>query len=226
MLESKIKFKSNPVTYIPALGFSALTPFFDSLQKWGAKESTFKPKLIENAKIQDNFKVLDLGCGTATLTILVKKNYPSTEVSAIDIDTKVLTIAREKATEAKVKIAFDLGTAFNLPYPNNHFDRILSSLVFHHLTRENKIRTLREACRVLKPNGELHVADLGKPQNTLMLMPSLIMRHLEETEDNVKGLLPHMLRISGFEQVEENAKIMTVFGTVALYEGRKPPIFV
>jgi len=222
-LESKIMFKSKPVTYIPALGLNSLTPFFDSLQKWGAKESTFKPKLVELSKIQKDSKVLDLGCGTATLTILVKKNYPLAEVSGIDIDPGVLAIAREKAAEANVKIAFDLGTAFKLPYSNDHFDRILSSLVFHHLTRENKIRTFREALRVLKPNGELHVADFGKPQNALMRMPSLIMEHLEETEDNVKGLLPQMFRIARFEQVKENAKIMTIFGTVALYKGRKPP---
>jgi hypothetical protein len=76
----------------------------------------------------------------------------------------------------------------------------------------------------LKPKGELHVADLGKPQNTLMRLPSMVIRHIVESEDNVKGLLPHMFRIAGFKQVEENTKIMTIFGTVTLYTGRKPPI--
>ena len=223
MLESKIKFDSKPVRYIPALGFKSLTPFFDPFLKWSARESTFKPKLVEQANIQQHFKVLDLGCGTATLTILLKKSQPKAEVMGIDIDQTVLEIAREKAARAGVDIALDLGTAFKLPYPDHYFDRVVSSLVFHHLTTENKVHSLKEVLRVLKPNGELHVADLGKPQNTLMRLPSLVMRHLEESEDNVKGLLPHMFRIAGFKQVKENAKIMTIFGTVTLYKGRKPP---
>lgn len=220
-LESTIKFNSKPVTYIPALGFSALTPFFDSFQKWGAKEGTFKPKLVAHAGIQKNFKVLDLGCGTGTLTILVKKSQPLADVIGIDIDLNVLSLAKEKAAHAKVHITFDLGTAFNLPYPDNFFDRVVSSLVFHHLTREHKLRALKEVGRVLKANGEIHIADLGKPQNILMRLPSVVMGRLEETEDNVKGLLPQMLNIAGFNEIEETSKLMTIFGTVSLYKGLK-----
>ena len=108
-----------------------------------------------------------------------------------------------------------------MPYPDNTFDRVIASLVFHHLTRENKLRALKEVLRVLKKNGEVHIADMGKPQNLLIRLPSVIMRRLEETEDNVKGLLPQMLKTAGFTQVEETSKLMTIFGTVALYKGLK-----
>ena len=221
-LESQICFESKPVRYIPPLCFKSLTPIFDAFLKVSSKESAFKPKLVEQARIQKDFRVLDLGCGTATLTILAKKMHPSAEVIGIDIDPSVLEIAKKKAGKANVQIKFDLGPAFMLPYPDDYFDRVLSSLVFHHLTRENKIRTLKEVQRVLKPNGELHIADLGKPQNIVMELPSAIMRRLEESEDNVRGLLPCMLKIAGFRRVEEADKIMTVFGTVALYKGQKP----
>ncbi len=221
MLESTISFDSKPVKYIPALSFSSLTPFFDSLQKWCARESTFKPQLIRQAAIQKNSKVLDLGCGTGTLTVLIKKSQPLAEVMGIDIDPRILSIAKQKAAQAQVNVSFDLGTAFNLPYSDHFFDRVVSSLVFHHLTRENKVRALKEILRVLKPNGELHIADIGKPQNGVMRLPSAIMGRLEETDDNVKGLLPHMFRAAGFSQVEETSKIMTVFGTVSLYKGKK-----
>ena len=173
------------------------------------------------AGIRENFKVLDLGCGTGTLTLLVKKTQPSAEVTGIDIDPHILSIAKEKAAQANAPIKFDLGTAFNLPYPNNSFDRVVSSLVFHHLTRENKIRALKEVIRVLKKNGELYIADMGKPQNLLMRLPSVVMRRLEETEDNVKGLLPQMLVNAGFSQVEESSKLMTIFGTISFYKGLK-----
>ena len=123
--------------------------------------------------------MLDLGCGTGTFTLLAKKSQPSAEVTGIDIDPHILSIAREKATQANAKIKFDLGTAFNLPYPDNNFDRVISSLVFHHLTRENKLRALEEVLRVLKKNGELYIADMGKPQNLLMRLPSVVMGRLE-----------------------------------------------
>ena len=94
-------------------------------------------------------------------------------------------------------------------------------MVFHHLTQENKVRSVKEVFRVLRLGGELHVADLGKPQNALMYLISLIIRRLEEALDNVKGLLPEMFRNAGFNQVEETARYMTIFGTIALYRARK-----
>lgn len=139
MLESTIKFQSIPVKYIPALGIGSLTPFFDSFQKWGVREKTIKPHLIKLARIQENAKVLDLGCGTGTLTLLAKKSQPLAEVTGIDIDPHILCIAKEKAAQSNVKIKFDLGTAFNLPYPDKNFDIVISSLVFHHLTREKNL---------------------------------------------------------------------------------------
>jgi SAM-dependent methyltransferase len=222
ILESRITINSKPVTYIPALGFNRLTPFFDSFLKWAAKEETFKPELVKQARIPENSRVLDLGCGTAMLTILLKKSQPKAEVIGVDIDPTVLEIAKKKAARAGVDIGFDLGTSFKLPYPDNYFDRVVTSLVFHHLTTENKVRSLKEVLRVLKPKGELHVADFGRPQNALMSLPSIIIRRLEESEDNIRGLLPRMFRIAGFELIKENTKIMTLFGTVTLYEGRKP----
>ncbi len=119
-------------------------------------------------------------------------------------------------------IALDQGMAFELPYPDGSFDCVVSSLVIHHLTHENKMRTFREVIRVLKPGGELHIVDFGKPQNALMFLISLVFRNLEETSDNIKGLLPEMLSKTGFGHVEEAAKFMTVFGTLSLYRARKP----
>jgi ubiquinone/menaquinone biosynthesis C-methylase UbiE len=58
--------------------------------------------------------------------------------------------------------------AFSLPYGDATYDRIVSSLVFHHMSLDNKAKALGEAHRVLRSGGELHIADFGKPQNTLM----------------------------------------------------------
>lgn len=199
-----------------------LTPFYDFMMKYVARESIFKPKLVEQARIEKGYKVLDLGCGTATLTILIKKAQPESEVIGLDADPEILETAKVKVAEAGFGITLDYGTAIELPYPDSSFDRVFSSMVLHHLTREDKVRALREVFRVLKPGGELHVADLGKPHNAPMYLPTLIIGRLEETSDNVKGLLPEIIRNAGFEKVEETAKYMTIFGTIALYKTQKP----
>lgn len=208
--------------YIPALSYDCLTPLYDSLIRWTMRESTFKRHLVELAQIKRGHRVLDLGCGTATLTILIKRAHPESEVIGLDSDPRILDVARAKISQAGLDIALDHGPAFELPYTDGSFDRVLSSLLFHHLTRQDKNRTLCEVFRVLRPGGELHVADFGKPHNVLMALVSLIMRNLEETSDNIKGLLPGMFRTARFEQVEEPARYMTVFGTLSLNRARKP----
>ncbi len=208
--------------YIPALRFGFLTPLYDPLLRWVMRELTFKRRLIEEAKIAAGFRVLDLGCGTGTLTVLVKQRHPDAQVIGIDGDNNVLAIARAKAAQQRADIQFDRGMAYQLPYSKDSFDRVLSSLVIHHLTTDEKQRAFSEAFRILKSGGELLVVDFGKPHNILAWAISLVMRHLERAEDNIQGLLPDMFRRAGFHDVQIVKQFMNVFGTIALYRGRKP----
>lgn len=208
--------------YIPALHFGWLTPVYDPIIRWTMREAIFKPRLVQQANIEPGHRVLDLGCGTATLTLLLKQAQPHAQVIGLDGDPQVLDVARAKAAQANLRIELDQGMAFTLPYPDKSFDHVVCSLVLHHLTHENKVRTLKEVFRVLKPGGELHVADFGKPHNSVMTLISFIVRHLEETTDHIKGLLPAMLRDAGFERIEETACYATIMGTLSLFRGRKP----
>lgn len=133
-------------------------------------------------------------------------------------------IARKKAAQANFDITLDEGMGFDLPYRDASFDRVVSSLVLHHLTRDHKVETLNEVHRVLRAGGEFHVADFGKPQNLLMRAASIPWRIFDgsqNTSDNVNGLMPELMRNAGFIEVHESARFMTLFGTLALYTARK-----
>lgn len=208
--------------YIPLLRYDWLTPLYDPLLRWLMPESELKRRLIAQAQIERGQRVLDLGSGTGTLTILIKQTHPDSEVVGLDADPKALALSHTKAAAAGVDVRFDHGLAFRLPYGDNSFGRVLSSLVFHHLSLGNKQRTAEEIFRVIRPGGELHILDFGKPHNALAHLISLVMRRFEEASDNIKGVLPEIFRLAGFTEVEETADYMTVFGTLSLYKGQKP----
>ena len=210
--------------YIPALRYEWLTSFYDTVMDKLMREGTFKQSLVRQARVASGHRVLDLGCGTATLTMLIKKAQPEAAVIGLDGDPKALEIARTKIAKSGLAITLDKGMSFSLPYPDNSFDRVFSGLLFHHLTREDKTSTLREVYRVLVPGGELHVADWGKASNALMRLVFLLVQLLDgfkTTQDNVDGLLPNFFSTAGFEDVRETARYATIFGTMALYQAQK-----
>jgi ubiquinone/menaquinone biosynthesis C-methylase UbiE len=93
------------------------------------------------------------------------------------------------------------------------------------LTRENKLKTLREIKRVLKQNGEFHIADWGFPANPLMKGSSYLIQLLdgsETTADSFNGLLPKLIVDVGFETVKETNYYNSLFGTIRFHQSRKP----
>ena len=211
--------------YIPALGFDWLTRFYDPVLRATLREDKFKRLLIDQARLQAGQDVLDLGCGTATLTIMLKRRCPEAKIVGLDGDSNVLAIAREKIAAAGVDVELHEGMAFALPFAPRSFDRVVSSLVLHHLTTDNKRRTLAKVREVLRPGGELHVADWGKPHNALMWLASLGIWWLdgaETTADNLNGRLVRLMKEAGFSRVAETHQEMTIFGTLSLYRAVVP----
>ncbi len=210
--------------YIPALGYDFLTPFYDRVVRLTTREATFKRALVGQANLESGDRVLDLACGTGTLTVMMKESLPDADVVGIDADSRVLEIAGSKASAKRLDIRFDQGMSYDLPYADNAFDRVVSSLFFHHLGRDDKLRTLGDVWRVLKPGGELHIADWGQPSNALTAIASYFIRVLdgfETTRDNFNGSLPNLIAESGFSRVQETLSFDTTFGTIRLYKAKR-----
>ena len=212
--------------FTPALGFRWLTRLYDPLLRATLKEEKFKGMLVEQASIGPGQRVLDLGCGTGTLTIMLARACAQAEVVGLDADPEVIEIARRKITAAGVRVELFQAMAFAPPFEAKSFDRVVSSLVLHHLSRADKQRTFSKLRELLKPDGELHIADWGQAQNALMRLAFLgvqLLDGFESTSDNVEGRLIPLLEEAGFESVEETHREMTLFGTLALYRALNPP---
>ncbi len=215
----------NETTYVPALGYGFLTALYDPVVAATTRERTFKERLIRQANIGPGQAVLDVGCGTGTLATWIKRAVPEAEVTGVDGDPKILALARHKAEHAGTEVHFDQALSYALPYPDARFDRVVSSLFFHHLTRDAKVRTIAEIRRVLKPGGELHVADWGAPTNgwrRLLFYTVQWLDGFETTRDNVEGRLPQMFTTGGLIDVRQRSAVETVFGTLALYSAQWP----
>jgi len=210
--------------YIPALRFNWLTPFYDSIVGATTREGTFKKSLIEQANIKPVYNVLDLACGTGTLAIWAKQHQPLANVTGVDGDPIILSLSEKKAQKNNVQVQFDHAMSFNLPYADATFDRVLSSLFFHHLTWENKQRTAKELFRILKPGAELHIADWGSPTSVLMrgLFFSIqLLDGFKNTKDNINGKLIDLFSEAGFSEVKQRKTFSTIYGTMTLYSAIK-----
>lgn len=213
--------------YVPALGFHWLTPAYDVVVRLTTRERAFKAALIEQAGIASGHTVLDLACGTGTLAIRAKKREPGATVTGLDGDPHVLERAARKARDAGADIAFDQALATALPYADRRFDRALSSLFFHHLSWADKRRAAAELYRVIKPGGELHVADWGRARGPLMraaFVPVQLLDGFANTGDNVAGRLVALFADAGFVQVAETRVFPTMLGTLSLYKAVRPEV--
>lgn len=210
--------------FTPALAYDWLTGLFDPAVRLTARETTFKTALLEQAELQPGMRVLDIGCGTGTLLLMAWRRQQAAELIGLDADAAILRRARTKADSIGAGIHVDRGMSDHLPYDDACFDRVLSSLFFHHLTRAGKLATLAEIKRVLKPGASVHIADWGEARNPLAraaFLPVQLLDGFETTADNVRGMLPRLLEDSGFVQVDETKRFATVFGVLSLYRAMK-----
>ncbi len=206
--------------YVPALRFRWLTPAYDVVVGATTRERTFKAALTAQAHIRPGQRVLDLACGTGTLAIRIKQSCPGASVTGLDGDASILAIATRKAQRANADVRFDHGLSYRLPYPDHQFDCVVSSLFFHHLSWKDKQRTARELFRVIRPGGELHVADWGPATGPLTRTGFLAVQLLDgfsNTRDNAAGRLPELYQEAGFADVVQTGGFPTVFGFLALY---------
>jgi ubiquinone/menaquinone biosynthesis C-methylase UbiE len=203
-------------TYLPAAGHHLFLPLYDPLVKLLGGDRA-RRVLIDQAALQPGHRVLDVGCGTGTLAVLLKRLHPGVEVIGIDPDPRALARAKRKAERAALSIRFDRGFSNELPYPDATFDRVFSSLMFHHLEAEEKEKSLREIRRVLRPDGALHLLDFGGSNSHSDAFLARLFHSSGRLKDNFDSRIPAFMSRAGFRDVGEVGRGTLLIGPIAYY---------
>ncbi len=109
---------------------------------------------IEFVGVRDGEKVLDVGCGTGSLTYALLDRAGGLRITGIDQAPVFLDAARAKPKAASIR--FEQADATALPFEDASFDRALSLLVLHFVPESE--RALAEMRRVVKPGGTVGAA--------------------------------------------------------------------
>ena len=205
--------------FLPAAGHDLFLPVYDPVVSLMGFDRA-RRELIASAKINARHQILDVGCGTGTLVLMLKRQYESAQVAGLDPDPKALRRARIKATRAAVSAQLDRGFADALPYKEDSFDRVFSSFMFHHLNEPEREGMLREVLRVLKPGGSFHLLDFVTDGDSHGFLERLFRSHARMKDNSDERILELMSRAGLTNPVKVNGGSM-LFGLLrtAYYRG-------
>lgn len=207
-------------TYLPAAGRDLFLPLYDLVARvLGADQA--RQSLLDQPQLRSAQRVVDIGCGTGTFAVLLKKHFPKVEVIGLDPDQKALARAKRKSERAGVSIRFDQGFADELQYESGSFDMVFSSFMFHHLEGKDREKTLREVHRILKPAGSFYLLDFEVSQTKSRHDLFRVFHSGERLRDNSEDRILTLMRDAGFSESKKVATrpVLFGFGRAGYYRG-------
>jgi demethylmenaquinone methyltransferase/2-methoxy-6-polyprenyl-1,4-benzoquinol methylase/phosphoethanolamine N-methyltransferase len=209
---SHAHIESAPITQGRTIRWANHYDLFVKLVSLG-RENTLRRQTIQEAAIARGETVLDVGCGTGTLTLMAKaETGNSGVVFGIDASPEMVAVARQKAAQQGQDVDFQTALIEKLPFSDGTFDAVLSSMMFHHLPDDLKVRGLKEIYRVLQPGGRLVVVDMKRPTTLIQRLGIMTLAHHQLTTD-VRDLPPLMEEI-GFVGNQSGSMSWSALGFV------------
>jgi ubiquinone/menaquinone biosynthesis C-methylase UbiE len=163
-------------------------------------EEWVREGVIQSLRSQPR-RILDLGCGTGSTTLVLKRRFPEATVVGLDLSPYMLVMAQYKATAEGLKVDWRHGKAEETGFEENSFDVISLSLLFHETPPGVSEAILRECFRLLRVGGEVVVLDGS--QASLRQTPWL-MEVFEEPyiAEYAQGDVAAWMQQAGFANVE------------------------
>lgn len=214
-------------SFTPAAGDPKYTKYYDTVIALLTREDRWRSAVIARLELTQDDVVVDVGCGTASLAIRIKQQQPGARVIGVDPDPQVLAIARAKVRRAGVQVEFvegmgDRAVEFLGP---GMATKVVSSLVLHQCPVPMKKAMIANMFTLLRPGGELVIADYGLQRDALMRLGFRIVQFVDgkrDTQPNADGILPGLIEQAGFADVAEVSVIRTGTGSISLYRATRP----
>jgi ubiquinone/menaquinone biosynthesis C-methylase UbiE len=176
--------------------YDLMVELLDAIVLRGKLEEV-RRKTIDLSQLQAGERALDVGCGTGTLAMKAYARVGTKgNVCGIDPAPRQIARARSKAARRGFPIDFQIGVIERLPFPDQSFDVVLSTLMMHHLPDDAKRLGLSEIARVLKSGGRLMIVDFARPEG----------QHGQPGQFGAGSVgiqdLPALIKDAGFSQIE------------------------
>lgn len=208
-----------PNSYIPPLRLHSLTPVYDAVVRWTSAENRFRSAVVSALAGHATQRILDIGCGTGSLAVMLKEAFPGAQVVGVDADEAALRIAAVKCAQHRADVTLHQSDARDLPFEANSFGAATASLFFHHLEDADKRKVLAQLHRSLEPGGSLVVADWHRADSALRRLAFNAVRLLDGfavTRVHAHGRFAKFLGDGGFE-VRSLVCVPAPLGTVGVW---------
>lgn len=209
--------------FTPAAGRFTPTRFYDLGVALLTREAVWRRRLLSMLDPSDGDAILDVGCGTGSLAILIKQTAPGARVVGIDPDPEVLAIAKRKAEAAGVEIEWQRGFARDAAQAGM-FDKVVSSLVFHQVPVAEKHAGIAAMFAAAKPGGLVCIADYARQDRWHMRQLFRFIQLIDgraNTQRNADGSLESELSLRCGRPVGARAVTDTPTGTISIFVERK-----
>lgn len=160
------------------------------------REGAMRAEMLDRAGLQPSERVLDVGCGTGELALRAAARVGAAgAVTGIDAAPEMIAVARRKAGRAQPSVEFRVGLIEALDFPDQAFDVVLSSLMFHHLPGDLPERGLAEIYRVLKPGGRVLIVDFKPDARPALQHLAIHLTHGPAAGGGLRQYIPVLMRL-------------------------------
>jgi ubiquinone/menaquinone biosynthesis C-methylase UbiE len=180
------------------------------------REQILRQRTIDLAQIEPGNCVLEVGCGTGSLTIAAKKKVGSAgKAVGIDVIPGMVEYSRKKAELANEEVTFQLGSINQIPFDDNTFDVVMGSFMIFHMSEKTRLEGVKDIYRVLKPNGRLLLVDLAMPEQSVQKAIARAIIFRGGLEHPLSELIS-VFGSAGFSKIEFAPMNFSVFGLSVL----------
>jgi ubiquinone/menaquinone biosynthesis C-methylase UbiE len=180
---------------------------------WGTlTESKAREKAIQRASIQDGQAVLEVAVGTGLTFLEILKANPNGENVGIDLTPAMLEKARRQAARSgAVNYKLTTGDAYDLQFPDRHFNLVMNNYMFDLLPEQDFLTVLTEFKRVLKPGGRLVLVNMTRGERFYQKFWEGVYKFNPRWLGGCRGvLLRDKLKAAGFQNIER--EMISQFG--------------